>query len=750
MIVRRIGVRALAAGTLVLAGAGCPRGTDPRSLSVILVTLDTTRADRIGAFGGTAVPTPTLDALAREGTIATDATSQVPLTLPSHATIMTGRYPASHGVRHNGIYKLRPEEETLAEHLKSAGFATAAFVGAYVLNRGFGIEQGFDVYDDVPVDRFAGGRDQIFEAQRSADAVNAQVFRWLDGHPQGRFFLWVHYYDPHEPYAPPETPGRTLSGSGYDREISYVDACLGDLVKRLRREGILDRALLVVAGDHGESLGEHGEKTHGLLLYQGALHVPLILRAPGLVPKGRAVGGPVELADLAPTILDYLKLPPLPAAQGKSLRARVEGKDDGRAAVAHAETMMPRLEFGWSDLSMIRESRFKYIRAPRPELYDLKRDPEETRDLAREDTDRAGELASALSSWSAATTDTAAGEASHRTLDPDEKAKLNSLGYLTGGSGGTASAGTIDPKDGIAEIAALDAAREKLDAGDAAGALAGASVIVARNPRNHQAHVTKILALIRLNDLKEAEQEALRTLAAASGEDPAAAVLTDRARGLLASVYRLQGRTKDAEACYRRMIAFDPSNEGAAVDLARMLIDTGRLDEARRLTDGVLAKDARNGMALAASFQLATKAGNDHDRLEVARLLADAGAGDPPTLVEAGGLLMRAHEAARAAVCYEVAAGQQDPPDPELLGRLGLARMEAGHLAGAEEALTAAAKSRPSDPRAIYLLGVVARKKGDVVSARERFTRALSLDPAFAPARLALDRLEAGAPAPNP
>lgn len=740
---------AIAAAVLAAAIApACRTAPRPESLSVVLVTLDTTRADRIGAFGGTAVPTPNLDGVAHEGTIAAEAVSQVPLTLPSHATIMTGRYPASHGVRHNGIYRLRPEEETLAEHLKAAGFETAAFVGAYVLNRGFGIEQGFDHYDDVPVDRFAEGRDQIFEAQRSADQVNAAVDRYLDARKgNGRLFLWVHYYDAHEPYAPPESPKRTLVGRGYDREISYVDACFGDLLRELRAKGILDNALLVVAGDHGESLGEHGEKTHGIFLYRATLHVPLILRAPGLIPAGRTIRGPVELADIAPTIVDYLGLPPLARAQGVSLRPRIDGRDDGRAAVAHAETLMPRLEFGWSDLTMIEDGSFKYIRAPRSELYDLRHDPNERENLASVDRERAADMAAQLAAWSAATTDAAATAASARTLDPDEERRLRSLGYLSGGDSPTATPGggetLVDPKDGIKEIHALDAARDKLDQGDAAGALATATSIIARNPRNHQARVTQVMALIRLNELPRAEDAALAALAA-TGSGEAGALIANRARGLLASVYRLEGKRRDAEAVYRKILAVDPGDEANAVDLARLLVDTHRSDEARTLLDGVLERDPRNGLALAAEFQLATAAKDEDRRLAIARKLAAARAGDPPTLLEAGELLMRAHDPAGAAACYAVVVEQAPKPDPDMLGKLGLARLQAGDLDGADKAFRSSASLRPRDPRAIYFLGVVAERRGDEAAARASYERALAINPGFRRAARALARLRAG------
>jgi hypothetical protein len=251
------GLSLLMAFSVLATSVACSRSSPSRNaadFSVVVVTLDTTRADRIGAFGGTAVPTPRLDEMARQGTAFTAAFAQAPLTLPSHASIFTSKYPASHGVRHNGVFRLRGADTTLAERLKEASFATAAVIGAFVLNSGYGIEQGFDVYSDIPKQRYQGGRDQLYEAQRTADEVNAEVFRWLDSRPAGR---------------------------------------------------ILDNVILVVAGDHGESLGSHLELTHGVFLYEPAVHVPLLMRAPGLVPEGRRIDAPVELV---PTVHDLLKV----------------------------------------------------------------------------------------------------------------------------------------------------------------------------------------------------------------------------------------------------------------------------------------------------------------------------------------------------------------------------------------------------------------------------------------------------------
>jgi arylsulfatase A-like enzyme/predicted Zn-dependent protease len=695
----------------ILAGCGlvavslwtmrCGRAPAPSELSVILVTLDTTRADRIGAFGGTAVPTPNLDAVAREGAIFEQAISQVPLALPSHASMLTGRYPSSHGVHHNGLYRLRESETTLATRLRAAGFETAAFVAAYVLNRGFGLEQGFDTYDDVDVNRFRGGEDQLFEAERTADQVNARVFDWLGRRRPGRFFLWVHYYDPHEPYRPPETPGRTLHGSGYDREISYVDACFGDLVKRLRDGGLLDRSVLVVVGDHGESLGEHGEDTHGYFLYDATLRVPFILRAPGLVPRGLTVGGPVELVDVAPTVLDLLGLPPLEKAQGKSLRPRIEGTDDGRLAVAHAETLMPRLEYGLAALHMIRDPRYKYIEAPRPELYDIEKDPGERHDLASGEADRSREMAAILSAWKGGTTDE------------------------------SASAGLADPKDRIDEIRRVHLSRERFKKGDAVGALKSADEILRENPRSQEARTTRILALIEIERYPEAEKESLAALAAAETDGENTAVLAEKARSMLASAYRLEGKVREAEGLYRQLLKDDPRRSMIAVDLAGLLGETGRGAEGLKLVGDVLARDPRNGMALAARFEIEARQGNKEAAIRSAAALADSRSGDASTLVEAGLLLLDAGQPARAAACFEVAQEQNARPDPELFGQIGAARMAAGQVDEAKKAFLAMGQARPADPRPHYYLGMIALEGGDEAGARASFGRALERAPTF-------------------
>ncbi len=715
---------AWAAGTLP-AAAAAPR-------SVVLVTLDTTRADRLGAYGGTFVPTPNLDRFAAEGVVFESAGSQVPITLASHATLLTGRYPGGHGVRHNGIYRLAAGQETLATRLKAAGYETAAFVGAFVLNRGFGLEQGFDVYDDVAVDRYAGGRDQLGSAQRTADEVNARVFAWLDARRgSAPFFLWVHYYDPHDPYAPPEKPGRTLAGTGYEREISYVDACFGELVARLRRAGVLDTSVFVVAGDHGEGLGEHGEATHGLFLYESTLHVPLFVRAPGVLPAGKRVRGPVELADVAPTVLELLGAPPLARAQGRSLVPRVDGRDDGRYAQAHAESLMANLVYGWAELRAVRDARFKYVDAPRPELYDLAADPGERTDRAAKDAKRSGELGRAVARWKAATTDAAAAEGARRALRPAEEEQLRSLGYVGGGPVRAAGANAVlpDPKDRLEDLRQLDEARARLHAGAPAQALARVDAVLGRDPRNPDARRTRILALVALKRLPEAEREARAAVVAAETGLGASPALVEEARAGLATVYRLQNKRQEAEALYRAMIADNPANDVAITDLAALLLEAGRPRECAALLEALLRKDPQNGAALSTRFTLEAAA---HDRaaaLRTAEALAAAGRGDPDTLADAGRLLLEARRPGPAAQCFAAAQRALPEFDAELARLTGLARLAEGRFDDARAQFLAALEKRPRDARLHAHLGELALMQDDETEARRRVAEALRLDP---------------------
>lgn len=362
---RRAIVIALATMAVVLA-MWWGRSQHESPIGIVLVTLDTTRADRLSPYGLMDVSMPALDRLAREGIVFDQATSVAPLTLPSHTSMFTGLFPPAHGVRDNGDRGLADKYTTLAEVLWSQGFRTGAFVGSVVLDADRGLAQGFDTYRNAVSLVDAGGHAR----QRRGDEVVTDAAAWLDQLGNSRFFLWAHLYDPHRPYDPPE-PYRSRFGDAYVAEIAFADAQIGRLLDALDERGLSDRTIVVVAGDHGESLGEHGERDHGIFIYESVLRVPFMIRAPGVAPARSAAV--VRLVDLMPTVLDLLGVS-APRMDGVSLTRLMKGEVSDLHLEAFAESQYP-LRFGWSSLGALREGRFKVIHAPRPELYDLAVDP---------------------------------------------------------------------------------------------------------------------------------------------------------------------------------------------------------------------------------------------------------------------------------------------------------------------------------------------------------------------------------------
>jgi arylsulfatase A-like enzyme len=387
-LTQRVGLVVLASAVVAMLGGSWWRMTRPAPIGVVLITLDTTRADRLSPYGLMDVSMPHLERLAREGIVFDQASSVAPLTLPAHCSIFTGLFPPRHGVRENADLALASGHTTLAEILQRQGFKTAAFVGSVVLDPERGLKQGFDEYGGVSQTTLKGRATSMAAEtrQRRADEVIDAATRWLGRLRQGyggqgssHFLLWTHLNDPHRPYDPPE-PFRSRYLDPYIGEIAFADSQIGRLLDALEQRQLLDQTVLIVAGDHGESLGEHGERDHGIFVYESVLRVPLIIRAPGLAP--RRVGEVARLVDVMPTILDMLGLP-APAMDGVSLFDVMRGRRQNMDLEVFAESTYP-LRFGWSPLRALRGGRYKLIDAPRPELYDLERDPYEQRNLYEE------------------------------------------------------------------------------------------------------------------------------------------------------------------------------------------------------------------------------------------------------------------------------------------------------------------------------------------------------------------------------
>ncbi len=542
--------------------------------NLLLVTLDTTRADRIGAWGDSSARTPRLDALARQGLRFARCDTAAPITLPSHATLLTGLLPPRHGVRDNGTFALAGRFESVAERLAAAGYDTAAVVSAVVLARRHGLDQGFRLYDD---DLGAGYAEGTEVAERTAEATTAAALAAL-GRLRPPFFLWVHYYDPHEEYRPPSR--FVAAGGGRDRlyagEIAYMDEQIGRLL-----DALPEKTAVVAVGDHGEMLGEHGEATHGLLPFAGARRVPLLLAGPG-VPPGEVSDCLTRTADVTPTLLALAGVAVPPGLDGVDLLA--PGRGCGRDS--YTESFLPFFAYGWYPLRTISDGRALYLQAPSPSLFGLDTDPAEARDLAKSEPALVARWRARLERLLAA-----AGEAlepevrASSPLDAATEKQLAALGYLAGGDGGIVSAALPDPRARTAVAARLHEAAGEVQQGRCPEVLRELRDIVAGDPRNFPA---LCLAAECLRDAGR-DADAIELFRRAAALQPRSAVPpANLGAALLAT-----GRTDEGVRELRRALALDPTDGASASRLARQQREAGRPAEALAVLDAAIAAGGR-------------------------------------------------------------------------------------------------------------------------------------------------------------
>jgi arylsulfatase A-like enzyme len=439
--------RAAVLGILIcLAAAGCGSG-DRNVDRVVIVTLDTTRADRLGCYGYESAATQHLDALAEESALFERAVSPVPTTLPSHSTIFTGLYPQDHGVRYNLVWRLGPEADTLAEILGERGFTSGGFPSAYVLAGTYGLNQGFDAYVEPPDARASVETPHGINGAPAGTIVD-RALAWLDENAEvERQFLWLHFYDPHAPYQPPFPYSSTFRERPYDGELAYVDTQFGRLMERLRSDPEWSRTLVIIVGDHGEGLHEHGERFHANLVYETTQHVPLIVRAPGA--GARRVDETVSLVDILPTVLDYVGIDSELELRGRSLRGAVEGTEEPPRKDVYFESLAGSLNYGWSELRGVRYGDWKLIDSDAPELFDLASDPDELNNLADLEAERLADLRASLEELQEPLGGERTAQKSYEPgTDPETEAFLASLGYVAGGFGGSTE-GAASPRDQI-------------------------------------------------------------------------------------------------------------------------------------------------------------------------------------------------------------------------------------------------------------------------------------------------------------
>jgi arylsulfatase A-like enzyme/Tfp pilus assembly protein PilF len=580
--------------------------------NVLLITIDTVRADRIGAYGYAKAATPVMDRLALEGVRFADATTQAPLTGPAHAALLTGLYPARLGVRDNATTPVPDTATTAAELFKSRGYRTGGFVGAFILTAPYGFAQGFDTFDAD----FPSFSDALkLQVQRRGDAVVDAAVKWLDAGGPQPFFGWVHLYDAHAPYDPPPPFAARFKSSPYDGEIAYVDACIGRLVGALERTGRLDRTLVAVVADHGESLGEHGEQEHGMFLYESVLHIPWIMRLPARAHAGTIVGEQVRAIDVLPTLAGIAGVP-VPKIDGESVVSLVDGKARRTTPSSFAETFYPRWHYGWSELKSIRGDRLKFIDAPKPELYDLRADPAEQRNLA---SDRSA-LAAGMSSELGRIESGFGAAANTETPKPDAEtlARLRSLGYVGMTASATAGRRGPDPKDMIASAEAfrsgISRAMDALANDRPASAIEQLKRLLAIDERSYEVHLFlgDAYSATRQFDNALAEYDAARLLnprsAAplvssartylAQGDSARALRQTELAAGIepasgdiylvRGQIHERAGRTTEAIVEYTAAVRANGSDPQARARLASLAMRTRQFEIAKPQFESLL------------------------------------------------------------------------------------------------------------------------------------------------------------------
>jgi arylsulfatase A-like enzyme/Tfp pilus assembly protein PilF len=708
---------ALVAALLVLPAcrrAAAPAARDTARPNVLLVTIDTLRADRLGSYGHASAATPTLDGLAARGVRFATAVAHVPLTGPSHASILTGLTPLGHGVRDNGGYVLPSEVKTAAEDFRAAGYRTAAFVSGFPLDRRFGFDRGFDSYDD----RLPRGNDRRRTpyVERFADATTDVALRWLAAPAAGGaapFFLWVHYYDPHAPYEPPGELALRFRTAPYDGEIAFVDLQLARLLHALEATGALARTLVLATADHGEGLGEHGEGTHGLFLYDSTLRVPWIMAGPG-VAAGRVVETVARAVDVLPTLLDQAGCPAREGLDGRSLRPAAEGRKMADAP-AYLESVYAEREYGWAPLFALRTSRFKLIEAPRPELYDLTADAGEVTNRLAADAAQAESLRRQLQAALARPARAAAA-----AVDAEAAERLAALGYLGGGRApGAAGRTGRDPKDGVRLMPRLNRGMSAART-DPLLAIRELSAVLAEDPGLLMARRTLAVAYAsaRKHDRAIAELRRLEKEGQLSAED--AIVLGDN--------LRFAGRLAESTEVLQRAARENPKFAQPWLSLAEVHIKEGNNAEASRAYEHVLGLVPDHIEALRGLGDIALLEGRTEAAATRYGRILEVDPADVGALSKLGVLRMRAGRPDDAIALFRKAV-EREPRNAEALLYLAGALAASGRHPEAVPFFERALAAGPRSSMALNGLGLTRLAMGDRRGAAESFRESLRLDP---------------------
>ncbi|HTD52468.1 MAG TPA: sulfatase-like hydrolase/transferase [Thermoanaerobaculia bacterium] len=679
-----------------MVAAACGRASAGRP-PVVLISVDTLRADHLPIYGYRKLETPAVDALARDSIRFENAYSHVPLTLPSHAVLLTGLLPFENGVRDNLGFRLAPTHATLASRLRAAGYATGAAVSSYVLRADRGLNAGFDYYDDKMPDNPTRERSGV----ESADALA----RWATTVRDKPLFLFLHIYEPHAPYTPPEPFRSRYSDRPYDGEIAAADAGVGRLLDFLKGAGLYRRALIVLLSDHGEGLGDHGEAEHGVFLYREALRVPLLLKRPGSADAGRVVSTPVGLVDVVPTVLSVLSETHADGLSGVSLFRFLQGQGPSRRV--YGETFYPRLNLGWSDLASLIDDRYQYIEAPRPELYDLVADSAEHNNLA-------SQLPPPFRAMRAALAALARPFVGPEASTPEELKRLASLGYIHVSPPVALGRALPDPKDRIETLQDFHRMLDLFYAGKDEEVIPVARRVLAHDPGIFSAWTALAGSLERAGKKSEAIRALQDGISQSSAE--AASEQLSPAYDDLVRLLKQVGDGRAQEQALRDAVARGVASEALMRDLARIDIQSGRAEEAIGLLRSASLQEVESLEVLGVALAAAGK--NDEAKETLLRAWA-AAPGDARVAFNLGTLALRQSDF-REARDWFAKSIQLKPDDPRTLADLGLAQVGLGDGTAAAESWTKALELDPLQYDALYNLAVLELKNGHARQARAR------------------------------
>lgn len=715
-------MRSLFATSIVLTmlppAAGCRAEVSQSSSAdmpnVLLVTIDTLRADHVGCYGYQGASTPTVDALAKRGVRFETSVVHTPLTGPSHASILTGLTPLGHGFRNNSGFILAPQVKTAAEDFRQAGYRTAAFISGFPLDRRFGFDRGFETYDD----RLPKGNDRRRTpyVERFADATTDAVLRWHEtSRPTGgggpaRWFLWVHYYDPHAPYEAPADLAERYRRTPYDGEVAFVDRQLGRLLHAVD----LARTIVLVTADHGESLGEHGEGTHGIFVYDATLRVPWVMAGPGIA-AGRVSRTVARSIDVLPTLADYAGLPRRSDVEGRSLRPAAEGHEMADEPT-YAESLYPELELGWAPLHAWRTAGLKFIKAPRPELYDLEKDASETTNRVGEQRARVEDLDRKIEAALRHPTPAAAAP----SVDPETAERLRALGYASG-SRVSRPQGTAlrDPKDGVRLLPRLNRGMSAART-EPALAIRELTAVIAEDPGLFMARRTRAVAYaaagrheLAIADLRLLDKEGQLT-----PED--AVVLGDNLRSA--------GRLEEATLILERAAHENPTFPQPLISLAEVRIQERKYEEAAATCERVLKLVPDHIEALRRLGDLALLREDLNTAAARYTRILELDAGDVAAMTKLGVIRVRSGRGDEAIRLFRQAV-EREPTNAEALLYLAGALASAGRPTEALPYFERALEADPASTMALNGLGLTRLAVGDRAGAATAFRESLRLDP---------------------